>query len=158
MSVISIEGLSKGAVLAALYNGSKIQGLGFLQANDESMTTEGAEELLSNHTYFDYLYGRVMKIDLLSDLVFESALYDRDNAAQYIIDVLRSTDNVNAEEIKQTHLENTYDAAVDMNEAMNEDESVIEHDGWIEVGLTPKPFADILKPIIDEILGNENNE
>lgn len=44
-------------------------------------------------TYFDYLYGRVMKVDLSSDDGFEERLYDRDNgkgAAQKVIDALRT--------------------------------------------------------------------
>lgn len=53
---------------------------------------EEAEELLRMGTYFDYLKGRVMKVDLSNDDCFEEWLYDRDNgngAAQRAINQLR---------------------------------------------------------------------
>lgn len=90
-TMVNIEGLDKAKVLKALYDGSHIQGLGFLQAVD-SFTEEDARELLSETTYFDYLYGRVLKVDLSSDIEFNPRLYDRDNyegKAQDIIDMLR---------------------------------------------------------------------
>ena len=53
---ISIAGLNKAAVLAALFNGSRPQGLGFLQYRDSEMTAEMAQSILdSGMTYFDYL-------------------------------------------------------------------------------------------------------
>lgn len=92
---MNIEGLDKAEVLAALYNGSQQQGMGFLQARGaEGMTVEQARKELANneHGYFDYLYGRVMKIRLRGDEL-NSALYNRDNgqgAAEAIIEDLRS--------------------------------------------------------------------
>ena len=56
------------------------------------MTVEEAEEILKKTTDFDYLKGRVMKVDLSSDDGFEEWLYDRDNgngAAHRAIDELR---------------------------------------------------------------------
>ncbi len=93
MAVVDIKGLDKAEVLLALYEGSHVQGMGFLQAIP-SYTLEQAkvdyEE--SRDKYFDYHYGRVMKVDLSGDS-FESALYDRDlgaGAAQRVIDNLRA--------------------------------------------------------------------
>ena len=92
---MNIAGLDKAEVLAALYNGSRQQGMGFLQTRGaEDMTVEQArEELAKNERgHFDYLHGRVMKIDLRGDEL-ETWLYDRDNgqgAAEAIIDALRS--------------------------------------------------------------------
>ena len=77
--MISIKGLNKAEVLKTLYNNSKVQGMGFLQATGRDMTTKEAERLLKENSYFDYLYGKVMKIDLSSDEEFEEWLYDRDN-------------------------------------------------------------------------------
>jgi hypothetical protein len=91
--MINIEGLKKAEVLKVLYNNSKPLGLGILQFENTDMTTEEAEELLEDQTYFDYLKGRVMKIDLKSDVEFEEWLYDRDNgqgAAQRAIDSLNN--------------------------------------------------------------------
>lgn len=74
---ISIKGMSKAKVLAALYNASRAQGMGFLPAKSEPMTEAQAAALLKTQTYFDYLKGRVMKVDLSGD-VLEERLYDRD--------------------------------------------------------------------------------
>lgn len=76
--MISIAGLDKGAVLAVLYNNSRPLGLGMLQYTSEEMTPEEGNELLKDQTYFDYLKGRVMKVDLSED-EFDPWLYDRDN-------------------------------------------------------------------------------
>lgn len=90
--MVDTRGLRKAEVLAALYNNSKPLGLGFLQFDPKEMTVTEAEELLKQTTYFDYLKGRVMKVDLSSNDSFEEWLYDRDNgngAAQRAIDSLR---------------------------------------------------------------------
>lgn len=81
MSIINIKDLDKAEVLAALYNSSKLQGMGFMQAKNGDMTTSQAQELLdSGQDYFDYLHGKVMKIDLSGDEL-ETALYNRDNGS-----------------------------------------------------------------------------
>jgi hypothetical protein len=65
--------------LARLYNRARPQGLGFLQATPEPMTTAEAQALLDKgRTYFDYLQGRVMKIDPTREPL-DTRLYDRDN-------------------------------------------------------------------------------
>lgn len=89
--MVNIEGLDKAKVLKALYDGTHVQGLGFLQVVD-NFTEADARELLEHETYFDYLHGRVMKVDLSSDIEFNARSYDRDNyegKAQSIIDNLR---------------------------------------------------------------------
>ena len=90
--MVDIKGLDKAEVLAALYNHSKPQGLGFLQFDPKPMSIDEAEEILKQTTDFDYLKGRVMKINLSSDDGFEEWLYNRDNgdgAAQRVINELR---------------------------------------------------------------------
>ena len=91
--MISIKGLDKAVVLAALYNGSKQQGMGMLQTRGRTeMTVEEAREELKRDSYFDYLHGRVMKISMKSDEL-NTSLYDRDNgpeAAEKIITQLRN--------------------------------------------------------------------
>lgn len=87
--MVDITGLPKGKVLAALYNASQPLGLGFLEYDPTPMTEEEANEILKTRQYFDYLKGRVMKVDLASDIGFNEWLYDRDNgtgAAQRAID------------------------------------------------------------------------
>ena len=92
MSNVDITGLDKAAVLAALYNASLPQGMGILHYRPEPMSTEQARTLLGQTTYFDYLVGRVMKVDLESDTEFDSWGYDRDlgaDAAARVIADLR---------------------------------------------------------------------
>jgi hypothetical protein len=74
---ISIKGMNKARVLAALYNASTPLGMGFLRAKAEPMTEAQAAELLKTGSYFDYLHGRAMKVDLSGDELDER-LYDRD--------------------------------------------------------------------------------
>lgn len=77
--MIDLRNKDKAEVLAKLYNASKPLGMGFLQADSNDMTTEQARELLdSGQTYFDYLKGRVMKIELSGDEL-DPRLYDRDH-------------------------------------------------------------------------------
>ena len=76
--MVNIKGKNKAKVLKALYDNSRYQGLGFLQAvPDDFVTVEHCEEILKNTTYIDYLYGRVIKVDLSGD-EFNEYLYDRD--------------------------------------------------------------------------------
>lgn len=75
---MNIEKLNKAKALAALYNNSKPLGLGMLHYTHEPMTEEEASSLLKERTYFDYLKGRVMKIDLSGDEL-DTRLYNRDN-------------------------------------------------------------------------------
>ena len=89
---MNIKGLNKAEVLAALYNNARVQGMGFLQADNKAMTTEEAEKILAEtpDKYFDYLKGRVMKIRIAGDEI-DTRLYNRDNgngAAEMIVDAL----------------------------------------------------------------------
>lgn len=71
---------NQAAALAALYNASKAQGRGRIHFTPGDMPLQEAEDLLntSRCPYFDYLKGRVMKVDLaLGEL--DAGLYDRDN-------------------------------------------------------------------------------
>ncbi len=86
---INIKGINKAEILAALYNNSRPQGMGFLHFEDKEMTKEEAEELLSEYTYFDYLKGRVMKIDLKDDEELRTHLYDRDNGYEAALSAIK---------------------------------------------------------------------
>jgi len=91
--LIDISMYPKPAVLAALYNASQPLGLGFLQATPKDMTLKEAAAELERYTYFDYLKGRVMKVDLKTDML-DPWGYDRDNgpgAAQRAIDTIPTT-------------------------------------------------------------------
>ena len=92
--MVLYEDLTKEEVLCALYNKAKCQGYGVLHYREGDLSLEEAEHLLKCTTYFDYLFGRVLKIDLKDDNGFEEWLYDRDNgegAAQKSLDDYRAT-------------------------------------------------------------------
>lgn len=92
--MIEIKGKSKAKILATLYNNARVQGMGWLHYDPTPMTESQAQELLDGgNTYFDYLKGRVMKVDLSGDYM-ETWLYNRDNGkgkAEKLIDALTST-------------------------------------------------------------------
>jgi len=77
-NLIDISKKPKAEVLARLYKSAKVQGAGVLHQKFGVLTKADAEALLKKQTYFDYLNGRVMKVDLSSD-VLDPTLYDRDN-------------------------------------------------------------------------------
>ena len=90
--MVDITGLDKAEVLYALYNASHVQGLGFLQAVDNYTLEDARRDYeASNDKYFDYLHGRVLKVDL-SGNEFNPRLFDRDcgnGAAAAAIEKLR---------------------------------------------------------------------
>lgn len=93
---MNIKGLDKAAILAALYNRATCQGMGILHYDPKPMTVDQARTILNqeqgdditqmfggfvhngNRLYFDYLKGRVMKVDLSKDEL-DTRLYNRDN-------------------------------------------------------------------------------
>jgi len=78
--MINIKGLNKIEILMVLYNASMPMGMGWMNHEMKDMTYDEANEILdkSESKYFDYLKGRVMKINLSKD-EFNEVLYDRDN-------------------------------------------------------------------------------
>ena len=96
MEEIDITGLDKRKVLMALYADARVQGMGIFQARSGGMTIAEAGELLAPREhgeppYFDYVHGRVLKVNLAGDK-FSPRLYDRDNghgAAQRAVDAIR---------------------------------------------------------------------
>lgn len=76
--MVNIEGIPKPTVLCALYNASKGIGIGVYQANPKDrLTYRRAEEVLSQKTSFDFLYGRCMYVDLTNDIEFDETEYDK---------------------------------------------------------------------------------
>jgi len=90
---MDISKYDKADVLRVLYNYARPKGLGFLHHTKEKMTKEQAQEMLdSGKTYFDYVGGRVMKIDLSTNELW-TGLYNRDNgpqSAEYAINTLET--------------------------------------------------------------------
>lgn len=78
---IDLRGRDKADVLVRLYNASRPQGMGMLSHDikHHSMShTEAKKMLDSGSTYFGYIHGRVLKVDLSGDTL-DPRLYDRDN-------------------------------------------------------------------------------
>lgn len=100
---IDITGIEKATLVASLYNNSKPLGLGFFAAkNNAEMKAADAQKYLDNgQTYFDYLQGRVMKIDVSEDEM-DPWGYDRDNgqgAASKVVEAIRKSQSM---EFKQS--------------------------------------------------------
>lgn len=97
--MVSIKGLDKAEVLLALYNAAHLQGMGFLSAVN-NYGIEDARKDIENQgddLYFDYLHGKVMKVDISGD-EFDPWLFDRDNggcAAAMAIEKLRNNGGKN---------------------------------------------------------------
>lgn len=94
--MISIKDANKAEVLATLYNAAKPQGMGFLQYEDKDMSVEEAQELLDmqpDNGRFDYLKGRVMKVNLQRD-EFNPSLYNRDNGDFAAQEALKDVEGV----------------------------------------------------------------
>lgn len=90
---LDIGGLDKAKLLAGLYNRSKPLGLGFLEATPDGMTVYQARKIIQQQGHrFDYLNGRVMKIDLRGDTLNPRG-FDRDNGAgatQSVVQAIRA--------------------------------------------------------------------
>lgn len=94
--MIDTKGLDPVDVLCALYDNAKVQGLGIFHFIPGRMTREEAVELLKGNKYFDYIHGRVMKVNLKNPEGFDGWLYDRNNgngAAGRVISQLRNRKN-----------------------------------------------------------------
>lgn len=95
---VDITGLDKAEVLCALYEVAKPLGFGHLHYKPGPMPIDRARELIEAHSLadgrmmFDYVAGRVLKVDLGGD-TFKPWLFDRDNgkgAAAAAIAALRA--------------------------------------------------------------------
>lgn len=140
-------------MLAALYNGAKPQGLGFLNYDPTPMNIEEARALLERTQSFDYLKGRVMKVDLSGDQL-DPRSYDRDNgenSAKILIDSLRETNDPNNSSIHAHHVSETKQSEQLARELVHEDPSEYREDGGIptlRLGLSD--LAEVLDPKLRE--------
>jgi hypothetical protein len=77
--VLADYGITKAQALAALFNASHPQGRGFERNYKPEMSVKEAQKLLDvTAGAFDYVRGRVLKVDL-TGASFNPWLYDRDN-------------------------------------------------------------------------------
>lgn len=105
---IDISGIDKATLVAELFNNSKPLGLGFFAAKTNTkMTAEAAQRYLDKgQTYFDYLEGRVMKIDV-SENEMDPWGYDRDNgqgAANKVVEAIKKSQSLEFKPAKPTNL------------------------------------------------------
>ncbi len=117
---IDISGLDRATVLAALYNGARPQQSGFAAYDPEPMDTEMAGGLLGGRNYFDYVQGRVMKVDLDGETL-DPYLYDRDNgegAAFMVIQSLRAGMPPDNEITRRLHKYGTKNALEEIREGI----------------------------------------
>lgn len=156
--MLDLKGLTRAEVLATLYNASRPQGMGFLQYKPEPMTVAQAQELLDTHPgkergriYFDYLQGRVMKLNLSTDPI-DPILYDRDNgqgAAQTAIDAYAAGQQ---DRIQEMHRQGTLDAAGKARDGMNQSMTVSSDGQMATVRLGLSDAKEALEPKVQEAI------
>lgn len=161
MSTISLVGLDKAAVLAALYNASRPLGMGFLQYDPAPMTVEDAKRI-GPEQRFDYLKGRVMKIDLTKDDLYTD-LYNRDNGpgkAEKIVEELRRSHDVNTASIQASHKTGVKESAGQTLASCERDHTFTEENfgntkiKTIRMGMSD--VANIVTPKVEEALKNND--
>ena len=90
---VDVTGLDKVEVLRALYARAKPLGMGFIHFVEGPLPLHEAQAAVRQQTYFDYLKGRVMKVDISGDSI-NPRPFDRDNgvgsAAAAIAELKRS--------------------------------------------------------------------
>ena len=150
---MNIAGLSKASVLAALYNASRPQGMGFLHYNPAPMTEAQAQEILDGGaTYFDYLSGRVMKINLAKDEV-DTWGYNRDNgtnAAENAVEALRRSGDSNAGDIQGAHQAGRVSAIAKVEGHLDDESSIVESGGAAIFTLGLADVKHVLGPAIEK--------
>jgi hypothetical protein len=153
MATIDLVGLDKAAVLAALYNAAKPQGMGFLHYDPKPMSVEEARDILvSGFTNFDYLKGRVMKVDLVGNQLGSSG-YDRDNGegrAKEVINSLRDTQDADNILIRAQHASATRASAKDLKGHLSDETKRSVEGGVFTMTLGLSDVAAILGPKIEE--------
>lgn len=155
---IDISTLDRASVLAALYNASRPLGMGFMQFDPKPMQPSEAAELLKHHTYFDYLKGRVMKLDFKGNLL-RVDLYDRDNgdgAAQRAIEAMQKSQDVNSPKIAEAHKDGTRAAAASARRSLGKQSEFTSKIGLPVVELGLADVATELGPKINQAIDHEN--
>lgn len=156
MKRVAIKDLNKADVLATLYNASKPQGMGFLLYDYKPMTHDEAADLLRNNTRFNYVKGRVIKVDLSGNqLNLKTDRYDSFNgkdAAKCAIMEFSKTCNVNSLAIQATHRVNTMESAENIKRLLDGFRN-IESGGSADVlYIGPKNVADELYSAVNEVI------
>ena len=147
-----ISGLDKAQVLAALYNAARPQGMGFMQYDPTPMSVDEARGLLQRTANFDYLKGRVMKLNFNGDELV-TIWYDRDNgegSAEMVINSLRATSDVNNKLIQRIHEVGTQGAIQFVRQHMSDKGHASENGGQLSITLGYDDVARFLSPKVQE--------
>lgn len=130
------KGIDKAELLIGLYDNSHQQGFGMFQP-EKQLTIQEAKEVLKQTTSFDYLFGKVMKVDLGNDESFEERLYDRDNGkgrAQRVVNNIRAqmlqnatTEEERAEIMEQDRISREFYAKQEAERKTKEKEYYEQH-------------------------------
>lgn len=152
METISLIGLNRADVLAILYNRARPLGMGFLQYDPKPMTREEARGYLEKAAYFDYLKGRVMKVDLSGDAL-DPWGYDRDNgegAAAAALAALAAEGETNPVGTQEQHRSAVLDSAEDVRSRLTEKTTLRDEGGLRMLTLGLADVADKLGPAVDK--------
>lgn len=76
--MLDIKGIDKAKILAELYNAAKPSNTDGTNAEAKNMTVDEAAKLLKKQKYFDTINGRIIQVDLRSDIL-DTYSYDRSN-------------------------------------------------------------------------------
>lgn len=82
------EKITKGELLAALYNCCNPCGMGILQSDDNTLTVEEATKILERTNYIDYLKGVGMKIHFEKFPIMEFERFDKYNGQGKFMDCI----------------------------------------------------------------------
>ena len=152
MSKVSLVGLNKADVLAALYNAARPQGLGFLHYDSKPMERKQAEKLLEQTIYFDYLKGRAVKLDMSGEKL-DTTSYNQNNGpglAEQIIKELRENNDINSLIIQTVHHINTLAAAKEVKALIYEEGYIQKDRGFTVINLVFSGHAERLDLAVDE--------
>jgi len=159
---IDISEFKKADVLAVLYNSAKPVGLGFMHYNSKPMTREDAQKIIDQGiTNFDYLHGRIMKIDISGDKI-DPSCYDADNDQEGLalsaITALYVTEKVNPESVTSSHFKGLNESATELLEQIDEESQYfVREDGTQELKPGFGDFKEELSPILENIIKKTKN-
>lgn len=145
--MISIVGLERGPLLAALYNAAAPAGYGWLEYEWQMMTTEQAWQLLRDSNSFDYLNGRPLKVWLgPNETAIDELYYDRRNGTgqcQAVVTALRLGDPVDGQSITELHSEARIRSAERARADTHPTQEYVDERGvtHINLGLDPRVAA-----------------
>ncbi len=145
--IIDCTGLKIEDVFVALYINASPIGLGNMQVNNEPFNHDHIKQLLSQSKWFDYLYGRPMKMCFENYPIIDCTIYDEYNVPGFIpINKLKQL-NVNVPRVMpfyHSHINQTNNNQTNNNQTNNNEMS------WNQINHNPVNYSKInLDPIVE---------